>query len=489
MRSLNQKEIPLYTTLLNHFSKSPISGHVPGHKYGSNLPNNKEIRHSFSEILKLDVTEITGLDDLHDPTGAIQDAQILAAELYKADETFFLVNGSTVGNLAMILATCSSGGKVLVQRNCHKSIMNGIELAGADPIFLSPQVHEEIGVPTSISKEQVKLALHQFEDVQAIIITNPNYYGISSSLEAIIHYAHSKKIPVLVDEAHGAHFVVGEPFPKSALLMEADVVVHSAHKTLPALTMGSYLHVKSNLVDKEKVAYYLRMLQSSSPSYPIMASLDIARYYLASFSEQDIKNVNQNIERLVLELDTIEEIEVVGNGKNKDPLKLILRSTTGLSGYELQQKLEEQNVFVELADPLNVLFILPLSHDYSFHDMISRIRKAVHNSAIKPNNLRITTEILFPMNINKLTLNFLEQNVYEVEEIQIDKAVGKISAETIVPYPPGIPVLIKGERISQEVVEYIGGLAALGARFQGADFTKKNTIQIFKVDTEKELQH
>ena len=491
MKSINQKETPLYTTLINHFKKNPISGHVPGHKYGSNLPDDKEIQHSFHEILKLDVTEITGLDDLHDPSGAIHDAQTLAAKLYDADETFFLVNGSTVGNLAMIMSTCENGGRVLVQRNCHKSIMNGIELAGAQPVFISPQIHEEIGVPTSIKIEQVKLALEQFEDIRALVITNPNYYGVSLPLEDIIQYAHSKKIPVLVDEAHGAHFVIGEPFPRSALSMGADLVVQSAHKTLPAMTMGSFLHVKSKLVDKEKVSYYLRMLQSSSPSYPIMASLDIARYHLASFTQQDVKHIEENIKKLVIELNTIEEIEVVGNEKNKDPLKLILRSTTGLSGYELQRRLEEENLFVELADPLNVLFILPLSHEYSFHDMISRIRKAVHRNEKQPNTFTKRNELTFPMDISELALQFSEQHKFHVEEVQLDKVVGKISAETIVPYPPGIPVLIKGERISQNVVDYIINLATYGARFQGTDFTTKHTILIFGFhsDTEKESQH
>ena len=491
MKSLNQKETPLYTTLINHFKKNPISGHVPGHKYGSNLPDDKEIQHSFYEILKLDVTEITGLDDLHDPAGAIQDAQKLAAELYDADETFFLINGSTVGNLVMIMSTCANGGRVLVQRNCHKSIMNGIELAGAQPIFLSPQIHEEIGVPTYIDIEQVKFALNQFEDIRALVITNPNYYGVSLPLEEIIQYAHSKKVPVLVDEAHGAHFVLGDPFPRSSLSMGADIVVQSAHKTLPAMTMGSFLHVKSKLVDKEKVAYYLKMLQSSSPSYPIMASLDIARYYLASFTQHDVKLMNENIKKLVTELNNIEEIEVIGNEKNKDPLKLILRSTIGLSGYELQQRLEEENVFVELADPLNVLFILPLSHEYSFHDMICRIRKAVHWKEKRPNTFTKGNELTFPVDVNELVLNYSEQNKLPVKEVQIDKAIGEISAETIVPYPPGIPVLIKGERISHNVVDYIKNLATLGARFQGTDFTNKQTIQIFEVhsDTEKESQH
>ena len=491
MKSLNQKETPLYTTLINHFKKNPISGHVPGHKYGSNLPDDKEIQHSFYEILKLDVTEITGLDDLHDPTGAIQDAQTLAAQLYDADETFFLVNGSTVGNLAMIMSTCANGGRVLVQRNCHKSIMNGIELAGAHPIFLSPRIHKEVKVPTSIDIEQVKLAFDQFENIQALVITNPNYYGISVPIEEIIQYAHSKKVPVLVDEAHGAHFTLGEPFPKSALSMGADMVVQSAHKTLPAMTMGSFLHVKSKLVHIEKVAYYLKMLQSSSPSYPIMASLDIARYYLASFTQDDVKHIYENIKKLEIELNNIAEIEVIGAGKEKDPLKLILRSTNGLSGYELQQKLEEENIYVELADPLNVLFILPLSHEYSFRDMISRIRKAVHRNNIQPSTFIEGKKLTFPMDVKELVLNFSEHNKFPVKEVHLDRAVGNISAETIVPYPPGIPVLIKGERISQNVVDYIKNLGRLGARFQGADFTHRYTIQIFEVhsDIEKESQH
>ncbi|MGD6778068.1 aminotransferase class I/II-fold pyridoxal phosphate-dependent enzyme [Sutcliffiella horikoshii] len=478
---LDQKKTPLFSGLKSHWEASPLSGHVPGHKFGTVFP--EKARDYFNDILKLDVTEITGMDDLHDPEGMIAEAQRLASDLYGSEQTFFLVNGSTVGNLAMILATCRRGSKVLVQRNCHKSILNGLELAGADPVFLPCEVDDNMGVAVSVDLAYLYKALETTEGVTAVVLTNPNYYGVAIDLEDVVKTIHNYNIPVLVDEAHGAHFLLGEPFPNSALSSGADVVVQSAHKTLPAMTMGSWLHVQGKMVGKERIFHYLKMLQSSSPSYPLMASLDIARYHLASMSQQEIETVVEDIKGVRHALKKVREVEVVKPRDNRllvDPLKLTLRSTNGLSGFELSTLLEKEGLFVELADPKNVLIILPLAVNEKKHDMIERIVRAVSKETEGSLRKEQITLPSFPAEISELSIPFSEQADYQRVKCLIEEAIGEVAAEAIVPYPPGIPLLFNGEKITSSTVEYIKALQQIGARFQTSEAFKSNYIYIYK---------
>ncbi|WP_404348700.1 aminotransferase class I/II-fold pyridoxal phosphate-dependent enzyme [Sutcliffiella horikoshii] len=478
---LDQHKTPLFSGLRSHWEGEPLSGHVPGHKFGTVFP--EEARDYFRDILKLDATEITGMDDLHDPEGMIDEAQRLASDLYGSDETFFLVNGSTVGNLAMILATCKRGSKVLVQRNCHKSVLNGLELAGADPVFLPCKVDDNFGVAVSVDVSSLYKALETIEGITAVLLTNPNYYGVAIDLESIVQTVHSYDIPVLVDEAHGAHFLLGEPFPKTAMSSGADVVVHSAHKTLPAMTMGSWLHVQGKRVKKERVFHYLKMLQSSSPSYPLMASLDLARYYLASLSQQEKQAIVEDIKGIHQELKKVKGLEVVTPGDSHllvDPLKLTLRSTRGLSGFALSSLLEKEGLFVELADPKNVLIILPLAVNEKKHDMIEGIVRAVSKETEAGLEKEQITLPPFPAKISGLSIPFSEQADYQRVKCPIEEAIGEVAAEAIVPYPPGIPLLFNGEKITSSTVEYIKALQHIGARFQASEAFKSNYIYIYK---------
>ncbi len=481
---LDQSRTPLFSALKKHVEGSPLSGHVPGHKYGAVFP--AEASGYFEDILKLDVTEITGLDDLHDPEGIIEEAQRLAADLYGSDNTYFLVNGSTVGNLAMILGTCTRGGKVLVQRNCHKSILNGLELAGVEPVFLSSVVDERLGVAVSIKPEQLKEALETVEGIEAVILTNPNYYGVAMDLDELVAMIHAFDIPVLVDEAHGAHFVLGEPFPKTALASGADLVVQSAHKTLPAMTMASFLHVQGNLVKKDQITRCLKMLQSSSPSYPLMASLDLARFYLASLKKQDVLDIYNSIMATHQEIGNIKGVDIVWpqTGLQVDPLKLTVRSTTGLSGFALQELLEKEGLYVELADPQNVLIILPLAVHDRKHDMIERIGRALQG---KTEREVVTIQLVvppYPAELSRLAIPFSEQHDYMVVRCCLEDALGEIAAEPVIPYPPGIPLLFKGERITRSTLECIKELKELGARFQGSECLKSNYMFIYKKEKE-----
>ncbi|KAB2328870.1 aminotransferase class I/II-fold pyridoxal phosphate-dependent enzyme [Cytobacillus depressus] len=475
---MNQNKLPLFEALQTHANGNPISFHVPGHKYGNLIP--EQAKEYYQHLLKLDATELNGLDDLHSPEGAIFEAEKLLAEFYQAKKSFFLINGSTVGNLAMIMAAIGENDTVLIQRNCHKSILNGIHLVKANPVFLGPDYDEDWGVAGGVSVETVKLAIQEFPNAKAIILTYPNYYGMVYELEELIHYAQSKGIPVLVDEAHGAHFAGSRLFPPSAVQLNADLVVQSAHKTLPAMTMGAYLHFNSKLLSEKRVRHFLQILQSSSPSYPIMASLDIARHYLATYSDKDMEYLLQKVNEFRRRLQQIKGIKVLSYHKGLgDPLKVTIQSTTGLSGYELQSMLEGVGVYTEMADPYNVLLVFPLikaNMELSIEEMTAHFEKALQSI---PNSLMSKIIPFKKPSISKLALSANQMADRESVSIPLEEATGKICAQLIIPYPPGIPLLFPGEIVRKEDIGNIHLLLQTGARFQGGEHLKYGRLDIF----------
>ncbi|MGN7403125.1 aminotransferase class I/II-fold pyridoxal phosphate-dependent enzyme [Cytobacillus praedii] len=463
---MNQNRMPLFEKLKRHAEQNPVSFHVPGHKYGNLMTGDTESY--YKELLRIDATEISGLDDLHSPEGVIKDAEGLLAQLYGVKRSFFLVNGSTVGNLAMIMAAVKENDMVLVQRNCHKSILNGIQLVKANPVFLGPVFDEDWGVAGGVSASIVKQAIEEYPHAKALILTYPNYYGMVNELEEIIKVAHDYRIPVLIDEAHGAHLIGGEYFPPSAIQLKADIVVQSAHKTLPAMTMGAYLHFNSELLSAEHVSSFLQILQSSSPSYPIMASLDIARNYLATFTDKDVEALRQKVTEFRNELQQIKEIRVLTyKGGIGDPLKVTIQSTTSLSGYDLQKIFEKKGIYAEMADPYNVVLVFPLlkyGMEYPLRDIITRFQSALESAAYTK-VVKEKASYNSP-HISKLALNADEQARLEKMKIPVEEAIGRICAQLIVPYPPGIPLLFPGEIIRADTIEHIKLLRASGARFQ-----------------------
>lgn len=478
----NQFQTPLLDQLILHSEKQPVSFHVPGHKYGELFPERGNPY--FQSLLKLDATELTGLDDLHSPEGVILEAEQLLAQLYQSKKSFFLVNGSTSGNLAMILATLAEDDVVLVQRNSHKSIMNGIRLAKARPVYLNSDYDSNTMVASGISFETIRAAIQSYPDAKALILTYPNYYGMVYNLKDIITLAHEHQIPVLVDEAHGVHFVVGEPCPPSAVTLGADIVVQSAHKTLPAMTMGAFLHYNSKVVSLEKLSYYLQMLQSSSPSYPIMASLDVARSYVGTFSQEDKRFLVDRIYAFREAISSIEGLTVFPS-ENHDPLKMIIRAK-GYSGFELQEMFESHGVYAELADPFNVLFVLPLIKNGNAEGLniaITRIEKAM-KTKVYSNKLEGAWHLpefrVNPDPIEELAVSFKEMANREQEFIALSDAVGEICAESIIPYPPGIPMILPGQRVRREHLENLEYLLTQGAKIQGGERLKTGALKVFK---------
>lgn len=472
-----KNERPIVEALKTFVDKNPQSLHVPGHKNGmlSTLPS------EVKEALKYDITELTGLDDFHHPEEAIARAEELLTNTYGADKSFFLVNGSTVGNLAMIYATCKQGDTILVQRNAHKSVFHAIELVGAKPVYIAPEWDEETRTAGSVKTDTLMEAITRYPQAKAVVLTYPTYYGVASNqLEQQIILCHEKFIPVLVDEAHGAHFTAGSMFPKSALDLGADIVVQSAHKTLPAMTMASFLHVKSALVSVDKVNHYLRMLQSSSPSYLLLASLDDARQYIASYMESDGAFLMEKRQHLVESLRSLKGVEVV---EVDDPLKLLMR-VSGYTGFQVKAALEENALYVELADAEQVLFVLPLlkqGASYSLPEVRIRVKDALTN--LKKLDGEAVTQKAKQYEIAQITtseLTFEQLEQADKEWVPYMRAIGRIAAGMLIPYPPGIPLFIPGEKITVAKLSQLEELLALGAAFQGQHRLMEKLIYVIK---------
>ena len=461
---------PLYTALAQHAEKKPYSFHVPGHHNGDVFFD--EARTYYESILQLDVTELEGLDDLHHPTGVIQEAEHLLAKLYGSEQSFFLVNGTTVGNLAMVLAACRTGDEIFVQRNCHKSVYHAIELAGATPIMVEAEIDPHLHVPTHVTDKTIRKAIAKHPNCRAIVLTYPNYYGHAADLSKLIHICHEAGMSVLVDEAHGAHFVLGGVFPPSALSYGADVVVQSAHKTLPAMTMGSYLHLQGDRINAKRLKTCLTMLQSSSPSYPIMASLDVARAYVEEIKKKGtLDRVMKKVTELKAEFNRIPQLEVIeSDSLSTDPLKCTIRSTEGLTGYELKRVLESVEIHPELADEHQVLLIFGLEQkkDVPFKRMEHALKKS---DSLRKGKDHIQNEAL--------SIETDDEQRQDIEAVPFEHAAGRISAESVIPYPPGIPLMIKGERIEIDQIAALSRLLGHQVHVQASQVIHQRKLYVY----------
>lgn len=482
---MSEQAMPLLDALLRHSRLDYKGFHVPGHKSGKGLLPSAAI---FRELMEIDLTEITGMDDLHSPEGIIREAQQLAAGCFGAEETFFLVGGSTAGNLASITTLCMPGDILIVQRNVHKSVINGLMLAGAKAVFVSPRCNAESGLPSGLDKADVELALRQYPGAKGVFVTNPNYYGMGTDVRGLADLAHAYGKPLIVDEAHGAHYGFHPALPESALSCGADLVVQSTHKMLTAMTMGAMLHVQGERIDRELLRSRLAMLQSSSPSYPIMASLDAARHLLQTEGSQRLARGLQAVKQVESALEQWPWYRTLPDAptfayETKDPFKLTISDATGtLGGYELQSELEGRGVMTEMADPRHVLFVFSLASDA---EDAERLITALE---------RLATDFRLPERTVLASAASAEPSLYregvsaqvafgmgklgDTAEVALSDAAGHIAGEMVIPYPPGIPVLYPGETITGETVIYLQGLADRGARFQGASSPRLQTIRV-----------
>jgi len=467
--------MPLVEQLFKYEQERKARFHVPGHKGKDLLTRDK--MDTLTSVYGIDVTEIEGMDDFHHPEGVIREAQELAAKTFFSDRTFFLVNGSTVGNLAMILAFLKPNDQVFVQRNSHKSIFNGLIMAKAKAIFLEPEICTQFSVPMGVSFTIFKEAVRKYPSAKAIILTNPNYYGMATDLKEIIEFAHQQGILVLIDEAHGAHFGQAKNLPPSAMQLGADAVVQSTHKMLPSMTMSSMLHVQGDRFPMDDLQFYLQMLQSSSPSYPLMASLDYARYFVDTLTEEDWEKSWQEyaslrlmIKELGYQVSGTSEYEINDIKVKMDPFKLTIKAPEGITGYAFLEELGKKGVVCEMADPLNVLLTLPLipMNEWN-HTLVSVLKELSPVSKTKDCPPDIDSTFLQQPRKQKISEPFQLKKYTEQEkvEINLEQAIGRRGTEMLIPYPPGIPLMLPGEIVTEELVTEIYELQEKGAYFQG----------------------
>ncbi|MBO8164849.1 MAG: aminotransferase class I/II-fold pyridoxal phosphate-dependent enzyme [Brevibacillus sp.] len=473
----------MYEALINHARRRPHPFHVPGHKMGRSF--DQEGKDLFQSLLAIDLTEISGLDDLHQPEGVIAEAQALAAEAFGAEETRFLVGGTTAGNLALVLAVCRPGEKIIVQRNCHKSVYHGIMLARAVPVFVVPAIDPVTGVAAGLRREDVERALNLHPDAKAVFLTNPTYYGMGIDLAKMAAVVHRFGIPLLVDEAHGSHYGFHPELPQSAMRCGADASVQSTHKTGVAMTMCAMLHLKGERIDRSRLYQALGMIQSSSPSYPLMASLDLARRHMLTEGTQELERVLALMKRLRERIATLPWLLFPELAENSvyttlDPLKLMLcLRTSSLSGFELKQVLERHDIYPELAAPDHVLLA---SSTGTCPEDVERVWQVLERlappSAGSANLLARTGAVLSSSFVREQVMAMHEALASRRIAVPLEEAEGRIAAEMVIPYPPGIPLLVPGERIDAQVLQRLVFMRDQKLHAHGVHDPDLATIQI-----------
>jgi arginine decarboxylase len=485
MYKLEQSQTPIIDSLQEWVTKSHASFYTPGHKRGIGM--NLLLKNRWgANVFGWDLPELPGLDNLQAPSGIIESAQALAAEVFGAQQTWFLVNGSTAGVIAAILATCGEGEKIILPRNIHSSAIAGLIHAGAMPIFIDPEYDRELDIAHSITPEAVKFALEQHSDTKAVMIVYPTYYGAGGDLAAIAEIVHGYDLPLLVDEAHGAHFGFHPDLPPAALTVGADLTVQSTHKLLGSLTQSAMLHVNSHLIDVERVSRALRLLQSTSPSYLLLASLDAARQQMALYG-RELMSQTIELARIartsIAKIDRLSVVELDSPSPGYKYLDLT-RLTVGvaglnLTGFAADKILTERfGVVAELPSQRHLTFIISLGNTQADIDrlVVAFTELATIHDRDTPLELRSIeppARVLTEMAITPRQADRSPQL-----SVSIEDAIGKISAESICPYPPGIPVLIPGEIITREALNYLRSTLDLGGEIVGCSDPDLETIKI-----------
>jgi lysine decarboxylase len=483
----NQLETPLFTALVEHAKKDPVQFHIPGHKKGKGM--DPEFREFIGDnALSIDLINIGPLDDLHLPKGMIKRAQDLAAEAFGADYTFFSVQGTSGAIMAMVMSVCGPGDKILVPRNVHKSIMSGIVLSGATPIFIHPEVDPNLGISHGITPESVERSLEQHPDSKAVLVINPTYFGISGDLKKIVDIAHSHEIPVLVDEAHGAHIPFHDELPLSALQAGADMAATSVHKLGGSLTQSSILNLRGNLISPNRVQAVLSMLTTTSTSYLLLASLDVARKSLATEGHALLEGTIRLAELTRAKINEIDHLYCVGReilGTNAavaiDPTKLLISvKQLGITGYDVENLLREKfNIEVELSDLYNILCIVT-SGD-SEEELLKLVQALQEISADfkHQSDQNVGISVLLP-EIPVLALTPRDAFYAESEVVPFELAAGRIIAEFVMVYPPGIPIFIPGEIVTEENLIYTQKNMEAGLPVQGAEDFEMKSLRVIK---------
>lgn len=480
-------KIPILKALKDYNDEDSIPFHMPGHKKG-NIYNEMGFDIIDTNFLRLDITEIPGMDDLHYPQSSIKSAQQMAAQAFGAEHTFFLVNGTTAGIYSMILAVTQPGDKIIVPRNCHKSVINAVIMGRLIPVYIKPQVDKSLGISMGISVGDVDYLLKKHPETKAVVITNPTYYGICSDIEYIAKVVHKHNKLLLVDEAHGAHLKFNDSLPKCALTAGADIVAQSTHKTLTSMTQSSMLHVNTEKIDIDKLKYFLQITQTTSPSHLLLASLDMTRYLMENKGKELLEKTVEWSKKARQDINHIKGIYCIDKniiGKRGvydiDDTRLTINvRSLGLTGAEMEYKLRKNfNIQIEMSDLYNIVLICTIGDKKDYYKelvksmlLIAKSKSIIHYDIEETNNSYennfILEQALLPC-----------ETIYNKKRyVPIIESMGKINADMIIPYPPGIPIIMPGEVITEEIVQYIINCMSKGIKIIGIANTELKEIRV-----------
>ena len=483
--------------------------HMPGHKRRTGPEESfmNSCTDSFTNPFAVDITEIEGFDNLHHPEGILKDSMKWAADVYGADQTYYLINGSTGGILAAVCGSVPRGGRILVSRNCHKSVYHGICLNQLKTSYVYPQEIEGLGIQGGITAEDVDRMLNRYMDTQAVLIVCPTYDGIVSDIEAIARIVHRAGLPLIVDEAHGAHFRYDAMFPVSALDLGADVVIQSVHKTLPSLTQTALLHIKCNrpdggcYADRELIDRYIHMVQSSSPSYVLMASIENSIYQM---EQTDTAPYGKQLHRLRRRLGQMRHLRLADTGligqagiRDLDISKIVVstRGTclypavdglTGFTGAHLDDILRrEYHLEMEMcgADYVTAITTVMDSGEglERLGDALTRIDTQLTDAGYKPDGRSGNQKSVYSMRCDT-AMSMGEAMEEKMASVGLEDSAGCISGEFVYIYPPGIPIVAPGEWISRPILEVILEYRDKGLPVQGPADQSLRTIRVVQKD-------
>lgn len=468
LKQNRQNKTPFFTKLKEYGLSDAASFDVPGHKLGR--INNDLMNFIGKNTFLLDSNAPLGLDNLSKPTGIIKEAQDLMAEACYADKAYFLTNGTTIGILAMIMSTCKANDKIILPRNVHKSVINGLILSGAMPIFVKPNIDADLGIANGVSLSTYEEAINAHPDAKAVLIINPTYFGVVSDIRAITDLAHEHNMLVLVDEAHGSQFYFSRKLPFGAMEAGVDICATSFHKTAGSLTQSSVILTKGELVDHTRLRATLNILQSTSPSAILLASLDVARKKMYFEGAKEIDKLIQLANNARERLSQIPGIKVIDrdyitsrNDYDFDQTRLVIKvSGLGLTGFDVYYRFRKKyNIQFELAETHIVLCVLTIGNN---QDDIERLCTAFmemstmfHKS--KKRIAKFKFDYPYPETYAR------PRDAYHAPKrfVSLDEANNEVSAESIMIYPPGIPLIIPGEIINQKVIDDINYYVSKGS--------------------------
>lgn len=455
---------------MKEYSNNPrYPFHMPGHKGGRLC--------SFSDCYKFDITEIDDFDNLHNAKGMIKNSQERAKYIFGADETFFMVNGSSGGNIAAVLTVCSDGDKIIVARNSHKSVFSGIVLSGAEPVYVYPEIVDKINIVGEILPENIEKAFIENPDAKAVFITSPTYEGFTADIEKIAEITHKYNGILIVDEAHGAHFNFNEYFPKTALLCGADIVIQSVHKTLPSLTQTSLLHVKGNRVNIERLKSALAMVQSSSPSYVLMSSIDKCCDFIVNEGKEKFCEYVNILEKYREKFKSLNNINIIGKefvGKygifdyDNGKLVFFINSNKITPDYINTLLIEKYNIQLEAVGRNHIIAMTSVADSeegfLKLYNALYEIDNNIYDNINEKSGILSYNNIKTIQNISLRKAHFMNK-----QKINIRNSNGKICGDFIIPYPPGIPILCAGEVITEDIINCILSYIEKGINVIGID--------------------